>query len=852
MEETTEHRGARAGARRLRALRARGACAALALALAASLAHAEAPAPAPAPAHPLAPNREMSPTAALKKLPKGIRAPKIDGRLNDSAWEYGAALGAFTQQSPHEGAEPTFKTDVKVLYDDEFFYVSVRAWDPEPEKLITKVMRRDTSQRSDDRVLITIDTFHDKRNGYMFSTNPNSGRYEALIENNQTVRTEWDGIWFAKARVDAEGWTAEFAFPFQSFAFDPKQTSWGFNVTRSVRRINEESRWASWRQNKFPLDMSEAGTLTGIEGIVPGIGLDLVPYGAIGGFAERKVDEAHTPPDPVEHRDYSSLDPGLDVYYKITPSITGALTFNTDFSDSDVDARQVNLDRFALFFPETRDFFLQDAGIFDFGGIGEQIQFNEIANPNGMPFFTRKVGIFSDPTGVASTDILDIRAGAKVTGRVGALNFGVMNVQLEDTELHCDLDVSRGARECGHQASAARETNLRIGNKNLSVARAKWNFGAESTAGVIATYGDPNSPGTGSTVGMDFRLRSSHVRGNQIAELIGWAQRTSLSGLAREFRELVPDPGFGTRPTNFDSKSDEAYGLRFRYPNDHWFVDASWSRIGEDFDPALGFVNRAGVDQFHTFARKRWRPDSGYVRNYDTFLKADLVQGRDGHLETLILNPTFLEIHNQLDDFIYLGAESRSEIISDVDIYTECGGFYINETPLICIPAGRFDWRRVQVGFGMAQSRPVALYLDYSYGGFFGGKLHSIEASAELRLSKHFYGQVDYVENRAHAIADENCTALGCSIDTADFVQRLVRLRAQLILTPDVSWDTFVQYDNLSNSIGWNSRLRWILQPGNELVIIWNQSQGANDVEGRDFRFQSVGLTTKLGWTFRF
>jgi hypothetical protein len=752
----------------------------------------------------------------------------------------------------------------------------VRAWDPEPGKLIKKVMRRDTSQRSDDRVLITIDTFHDKRNGYMFSTNPNSGRYEALIENNQTVRTEWDGIWFAKANVDAEGWSCEFAFPFQSLAFDPAVTTWGFNVARSVRRINEESRWASWRQNKFPLDMSEAGTLTGIEGVVPGIGLDVVPSGAIGGFVERNVDEVHTQ-NPIEHRDYSALDPALDVYYKITPSITGALTFNTDFSDSDIDARQVNLDRFALFFPETRDFFLQDAGIFDFGGIGEQIQFNEVSNPNGMPFFTRKVGIFSDPTGVADTDILDIRAGAKVTGRVGRLNFGVMNVQLEDYDLHCDLDVSRGSRECGSKrvspapASSLREANLEIGNKNLSVARAKWNLGTESTAGVIATYGDPNSPGSGSTIGMDFRLRSSHVRGNQTAELIGWAQRTNLSGKAREFRQLVPDLGAGPRGDDFDSKSDEAYGLRFRYPNDHWFVDASWTRIGENFTPTLGFVNRPGIDQLHVFARKRWRPASGYVRNYDSFLKADLVQGLDGHLETLIINPTFLEIHNALDDFIYIGAESRSEIIRDVDLYTECSGFYINEHPLICIPGRdvatdladrerRYDWRRVQLGFGMAQSRPIALYLDYSYGGFFGGKLHSIEASAELRLSKHFYGQVDYVENRAQSIPNALCVPLvippnttpSCSTSQLAFVQRLVRLRAQVILTPDISWDTFVQYDNLSHSVGWNSRLRWILQPGNELVIIWNQSQGANDIEGRDFRFQSAGLTSKLSWTFRF
>jgi hypothetical protein len=846
--------GTTRGKRALRAVRGAGAALALTAALPFGAAPASAESPKPERLQ-LAPNRVISPTAALRKLPEGVRAPKIDGRINDAAWQHATPLGPFTQQTPHEGAEPTYPTDVRVTYDDKHLYVAVRAWDPEPERLITKVMRRDTSQRSDDRVLITIDTFHDRRNGYMFSTNPNSGRWEALIENNQTVREQWDGIWFAKSRIDAEGWTAEFAFPFQSLAFDPTQTVWGFNVVRSVRRLNEETRWASWRQNKFPLDMSEAGTLTGIEGVVPGIGLDVVPYAAVGGFLERNVDEIDPPSDLVTHRDYSTVDPGLDVYYKLTPSVTGALTFNTDFSDSDIDARQVNLDRFALFFPETRDFFLQDAGIFDFGGIGEQIQFDEISNPNGMPFFTRKVGIFSDPARVAETEILDIRAGAKVTGRVGPINFGVMNVQLEDFELHCNLDVNYPAHECGREATPERETSLRIGNKNLSVARAKWNFGAESTAGLIATYGDPNTPGTGSTIGADFRLRSSDVRGEQIAELIGWAQRTRLSGLAREFRALPPNPP-DTRPSDLDSKSDTAYGLRFRYPNDRWFVDSSWARIGEDFMPTLGFVNRPGVDQFHTFARRRWRPDSGYVRFYDSFLETDYVQGLDGHMQTLVVTPTFLEIHDALDDYVYIGAESRSEVISDFDdgVYADCSGFYINGTPLICIPSGRFDWRHVQAGFGTAPSRPVALYVDYAYGGFFGGRIHRVEGNLELRLSKHFFGQIEYIENRARDVANELRDLSGAIVatDERDFVQRLVRLKAQFIFTPDISWDTFAQYDNLTDSIGWNSRLRWILQPGNELVIIWNQGHGANDVEGRDFRFQSAGLTSKLSWTFRF
>ena len=154
----------------------------------------------------------------------------------------------------------------------------------------------------------------------------------------------------------------------------------------------------------------------------------------------------------------------------------------------------------------------------------------------------------------------------------------------------------------------------------------------------------------------------------------------------------------------------------------------------------------------------------------------------------------------------------------------------------------------------MAQSRPVAFNLDYSYGGFFGGHLHSIKGNLELRPSKHFFGQIEYIENRASGVANELCTLSGppCFTDERDFIQRLVRLRAQFIFSPDLSWDTFVQYDNLSDSVGWNSRLRWIVQPGNEFVIVWNESQGANDIEGHDFRFQNAGLTTKLAWTFRF
>ena len=190
-----------------------------------------------------------------------------------------------------------------------------------------------------------------------------------------------------------------------------------------------------------------------------------------------------------------------------------------------------------------------------------------------------------------------------------------------------------------------------------------------------------------------------------------------------------------------------------------------------------------------------------------------------------------------------MGAEARSEILFQ--------SFFI--APGILVqgdPNGRrYDWGRGQLILGMAQSRAAALFFKYSYGGFFGGTLHGIEGNLELRLSKHFFGQLEYIENKAdlHAsFATLTCSGAACE---GNFTQRLVRARVQYIFSPDLNWDTFIQYDNLTDSVGWNSRVRWIIQPGNEFAFVWNQ---AIDVAGHDFRFTNTGLTGKLSWTFRF
>ncbi|MHC5007676.1 MAG: carbohydrate binding family 9 domain-containing protein, partial [Planctomycetota bacterium] len=317
--------------------------------------------------------------------------PVIDGVLDDPAWTDAPVIDELWQVEPVEGAPPTRRTEVRIVYDDDFMYFGVRCFDDEPDRIIATQLKRDGIQEADDRVEIVIDPFFDRRNGYLFSTNPVGARLDALLEANRLVLVNWDGIWYAGSTIDEQGWSAEIAIPFKTISFNPRTSRWSFNIERTVRRDNERIRWSSPQQNKRLTSVADAGVLEGIEGISQGLGLDVKPWGKL------VYEDEDAGDDDVD------LDGGVDVFYKLTPSLTLSLTVNTDFAETEVDERQVNLTRFPLFFPEKRDFFLQDEGLFEFGGIRR----------NPLPFFSRRIGL--SPTGQP----VDLIAGAKLTGRVG-------------------------------------------------------------------------------------------------------------------------------------------------------------------------------------------------------------------------------------------------------------------------------------------------------------------------------------------------------------------------------------------------------------------------------------------------
>jgi hypothetical protein len=709
----------------------------------------------------------MQPNLQAKRRPADVEAPKIDGRLNDEIWKHAARIERFVQQDPIPGAEPSERTVAWVVYDSDTLWVAVRSYDREPDKIVARTMRRDESTRLDDRIALILDTFHDHRNSYWFTTNPNSTRQDAIVEGGNSFRDPWDTIWDVKSQVDSEGWTCEFEIPFKSVSFDPNNDTWGFNIVRNINRKNEEIRWSNWERSRFPMDVSEAGNLTGLHDLDQGIGLDIIPTGTLTRGTDRRVG-----------RHFVKADPSLDIFYKITPSVTGALTVNTDFSDAPVDERQVNLDRFALFFPETRDFFLQDAGIFDFGGIsrfGPSSSFS-FTNTNGLPFFSRRIGI-------AGSDVVELRAGLKATGRVGAANFGVMNVQM---------------------GSFTDENGERIKGKNLTVARGKWNIGEESFVGFIATHGDPLTNGSNTAYGIDARLRTSNFDGNQIVQLDAWVQKTDTPGIGGD---------------------DEAAGFLLEFPNDKWNGRIGFKRIGEDFQPALGFVNRTGIHEYLAEGRRRWRPESGPLRFWELGNRSRLVTSTHGALETIDSIFTF-EAVGELSDFIAIQSQLKTERLFD--------SFEISDG--IFIEPGRYNWARGIITVGSSERRVVSARVSASWGTFFSGTNKRTSVNVGWRPSKHFQTEINYTQNQIQ-------------LETGNFTTRLLRWNLDVVISPDLSWETLIQWDRASRQLGWNSRLRWVVREGEEILLVWNQGI---DTTGHDYRATTMQWTGKIRWTFRF
>src|SRR5438067_4902883 len=298
------------------------------------------------------------------RLEKRLRAVKItdkitiDGRLDEPVWADAPQATEFIQKEPDEGESTSERTEIRVLYDSDSIYFGIVANDSEPARVIITELKKDFTVELGDSVQMVLDTFHDERNAYEFIVNAAGAKWDAQIANEgRDVNQSWDGVWYVKTRIGDDGWTAEIAIPFRTLKFaraDPQ--TWGINFQRTVRRRNEDSLWAPVPRIYTVQRVSLAGTLEGLEGIEPGSNIKIKPY-VVGSFARNRL---------LGTRKYDT-DGGVDVKYGLTSGLTWDFTYNTDFSQVEADEQQINLTRYSLLFPEKRDFFLENSGIFQFG-----------------------------------------------------------------------------------------------------------------------------------------------------------------------------------------------------------------------------------------------------------------------------------------------------------------------------------------------------------------------------------------------------------------------------------------------------------------------------------------------------
>lgn len=487
-------------------------------------------------------------------------APIIDGDLSDPVWARAQVIEEFYQVEPVEGGPPSQPTRAYILFDERNLYVGIYAYDSEPDLIRRAQMQRDPELQDDDAVRVMLDTFGSFRDSYFFGVNPNGARADALVENNGSFRDEWNTIWRARTKIVDDGWIAEIVIPFQSISFDASLEEWNLQIVRTIRRNNEEIRWSNIDRSRGRTDVTNPGRLAGIREVDSGIGLEVQAYLTGSASYDWLTDE----------KDYE-VKPSGNAFYKITPSLTGSLTLNTDFSDTGLDERQVNTGRFSLFFPETRDFFLQDAQVFEFGG---RIFSN--GPVNGLPFFSRNIGIVNGAP-------VDLAAGAKLSGKLGPANVGLIS-----------------ARTGASDAAG-------VDGQFLSAARLSVPVLSESKLGVIFTHGDPTGEENSAVAGADFQFKRSNIFGGGT---------------------LYADTGYVRSFTG--GESDHLLAHETAYRSQTWNTTFRFRDVGEDYAPKLGFVNRTGIRSFNVNGFRAFRPSDSFIRYAEVGGFANLITDRNG------------------------------------------------------------------------------------------------------------------------------------------------------------------------------------------------------------------------------
>lgn len=690
------------------------------------------------------------------------KAPVIDGSvLDEDIWHAAQPLSEFWQTTPDEGLPVSERTEIRILYTASTIYFGVVCYDRDPLGIIISDSRRDASLSETDCFQIMLDTFNDNQNGFLFGTNPAGIEYDAQISNEGQggfgsgsggFNLDWDGAWEVRTMVSEFGWSAEFAIPFRTLRFSGAENQqWGINFQRNIRRRNESAYWVKLPRQFNIQKISLAGSLEGVQNIHQK-NLKLMPY---------LLSDLNRDFQSSTENDWQG-ELGFDLKYSLSSSMTLDGTYNTDFAQVEADELQINLDRFSLFFPEKRPFFLENAGLFSVGSPGE-VQL----------FFSRRIGISGDGAPVP------IAGGLRLTGKAGGFNLGLIDMQTKKIEADS------------------------VAANNFAVARVSRELPNRSSIGGILI----NRQGTG-----DLSPNNDYNRTFAVDGQLGVGKYGLFSG----FVAGTETPGL--------ANDQYAYKVAAEYNSASWLLSATFTEVGKNFNPEVGFLRRNAYRNpslllFHRIRPQNFlgihelRPHTSYQGfwDFDGFQESGFWH-IDNHWEW----ENGYEVHTGIN-FVKEGVKETFEIFPGIDVPAD--SYSHSEAQIIAFTNQGAWWSFKFVAF---------------VGGFFGGNRASLSPSFRFRLRENLTTEFSLNHNNV-------------DLPAGDFEANLFRSRISYSFTPKIFLQGLFQFNNRDNLGSVNVRFGWQRNANSGLFIVYNDTRV--DEDGR-WNNQFRGLILKYSHLF--
>jgi hypothetical protein len=686
-------------------------------------------------------------------------AVRLDGVFDEPVWRRATPVTGFVQAEPRDGEASSERTEVRVAYDRAHLYIAAVCGDRRPGSGVVTQIREDFGNSDQDTFEVILDTFADRQNGFVFMTNRAGARADQQITNEgRQTNSTWDAVWRVATRDTGEGWTVEMAIPFTSLRFEPGATGhWGINFSRRIRHNNEVAYWSPVPRAYTLARVSLAGDLEGLPQLPPGRNLQVKPY-----LLARAVRTAAAG---------AAFDPGaalgVDLKYGVTPSLTLDATINPDFAQVEADELTVNLTQFSTFYPEKREFFIENAGTFYVGdaprnfrgSTGGGARFSASTGGPGrdtdlLLFHSRRIGLDDDGVPV------DIFGGARLTGLAGGVELGLLSVQTRATGV--------------------------LPNTNYTVMRARRAGATGSYVGGIVMM--RQSTDTTSDYNRAFGVDGNWRVGT--ADMNGYVVRTQTPG---------GDGGQYAVQTSFNQEGNFAH------------LKVTYLTIGEGFQNDLAFYRRTGMQKtsLETGVRPRpaWLRARG-IREVHPHITWNYYMDLDGRMISK-------RLHSGLSFFFERGGDVELSVNPQYDEIDEPLELSPQAAP---VPPRGYSWNEVAIRAGSDSSRRFSISGNFETGGLWSGSATSLSLTGTLRPTPQTL--VSLGINRVDADLE---------IPGGEFVKTVWTLRANYSFTTNMYLDSLVQYDDDLSRLNANIRFNFIHRPLSDLFVVYNEQQFRDD-----------------------